>query len=80
MKQNIDSLLNSFIGNVKFPFDFFQAANYMGIKKAGDLNYALSWLEANPAVLSVGNNAFASRIGMFTDQVFSILPSRYEIK
>lgn len=79
MKQNIDSLLNSFIGNVKFPFDFFQAANYMGIKKAGDLNYALSWLEANPAVLSVGNNAFASRIGMFTDQVFSILPSRYEI-
>ena len=79
MKQDLEVLLNTFIENIDFPFDFFQVANYLGIKKDCDMNYAFNWLESNPAVLSVGHNAFASRIGMFTKQSFSILPTRYEI-
>lgn len=79
MKRDLDSLLNSFVSRCEFPFDFFQAAGFLGIKKQGDLDYALSWLEANPAVLSVGRNVYASRIGMFTGRCFSILPTRYEI-
>lgn len=79
MKQDLEVLLNTFVENIEFPFDFFQVANYLGIKKDCDIDYAFSWMESNPAILSVGRNAFASRIGMFTKQSFSILPTRYEI-
>lgn len=79
MKQDLEVLLNTFVENIEFPFDFFQVADYLGIKKEYDINYALSWFEANPSVLSVGHNAFVSRIGMFTGQSFSILPTRFEI-
>ena len=79
MKQGLEVLLNTFVENIEFPFDFFQIADYLGIKKECDINYALEWFETNPAILSVGHNAFASRIGMFTGKTFSILPTRYEI-
>jgi len=79
MKQDLEVLLNTFVENIEYPFDFFQVADYLGIKKEYDINYALSWFEANPSVLSLGHNAFVSRIGIFTGQSFSILPTRFEI-